>query len=90
MPNDDLCDLPSPLQRDGATGRILEGRYQIDELDAVRGEHIIERIGHDSIVGANAVVTKDVPPHSLVAGIPAKVVRTLEGKPLLTHVETKA
>lgn len=30
-------------------------------------------IGHDSIIGANAVVTKDVPPHSLVFGNPAVV-----------------
>lgn len=30
-------------------------------------------IGHDSIIGANAVVTKDVPPHSLVFGNPAIV-----------------
>lgn len=28
-------------------------------------------IGHDSIIGANAVVTKDIPPHSLVFGNPA-------------------
>jgi len=31
-------------------------------------------IGHHSIVGANAVVTKDIPPYSIVAGSPAKVV----------------
>jgi len=33
------------------------------------------RIGHDSVVGAGSVVTKDVPPRTLVAGVPAKVVR---------------
>jgi len=32
-------------------------------------------IGHDSIVGANSVVTKDVPPHTVVAGNPAKVIK---------------
>ena len=32
-------------------------------------------IGEGSVVAAGAVVTKDVPPHSLVAGNPAKVVR---------------
>jgi acetyltransferase-like isoleucine patch superfamily enzyme len=32
------------------------------------------RIGHHAIVGANAVVTKDVEPHSIVAGAPARVV----------------
>jgi len=30
-------------------------------------------IGHDSIIGANAVVTHDVPPNSLVSGNPAIV-----------------
>jgi len=30
-------------------------------------------IGHHSVVGAGAVVTKDVPPYSIVAGVPAKV-----------------
>ena len=35
-------------------------------------------IGHDSVVAANAVVTKDVPPHSLVGGIPAKVLKRLD------------
>lgn len=33
------------------------------------------RIGKGSIVGAGAVVTKDVPPYSIVAGVPAKVIK---------------
>jgi maltose O-acetyltransferase len=33
------------------------------------------RIGHDAVVAAGSVVTKDVPPASLVAGVPARVVR---------------
>jgi maltose O-acetyltransferase len=35
------------------------------------------RIGDGSVVGAGAVVTKDVPPRSFAAGVPAKVVRAL-------------
>jgi len=35
------------------------------------------RIGTHSIVAAGAVVTKDVPAHSLVAGVPAKVIKEI-------------
>ena len=34
-------------------------------------------IGERAIVGAGAVVTKDVPPNSIVAGVPAKVIKKL-------------
>ena len=34
-------------------------------------------IGDHSVVAAGAVVTKDVPPHSLVAGVPAKVIKQI-------------
>jgi acetyltransferase-like isoleucine patch superfamily enzyme len=33
-------------------------------------------IGERALVGAGSVVTRDVPPHSLVAGNPARVIRT--------------
>lgn len=34
-------------------------------------------IGHHSVVAAGAVVTKDVPPHSLVAGVPAIIIKQI-------------
>jgi len=34
-------------------------------------------IGAHSVVAAGAVVTKDVPPHSLVAGVPAKIIKKI-------------
>lgn len=33
-------------------------------------------VGEGSVVSANAVVTKDVPPHCLVGGVPAKILKT--------------
>lgn len=35
------------------------------------------RIGKHSVVAAGAVVTKDVPPNTVVAGVPARVIREL-------------
>ncbi|MGD9930649.1 MAG: DapH/DapD/GlmU-related protein [Mangrovibacterium sp.] len=43
-------------------------------------------IGENSIVAANAVVTKDVPPNCIVAGNPAKIVKTdIDKAPRLFH-----
>lgn len=36
------------------------------------------KIGDNVIIGANAVVTKDVPSNSVVAGVPAKIIKTLK------------
>jgi acetyltransferase-like isoleucine patch superfamily enzyme len=37
-------------------------------------------IGEDAIVGAGSVVTRDVPPHAIVAGNPARILRFIEKK----------
>ena len=42
-------------------------------------------IGKNSIIGAGAVVTKNVPPNSIFAGNPAKLVKTLEDKDFNTR-----
>ena len=44
-------------------------------------------VGENSIVGAGSVVTKDVPPNSIVAGNPARVLRSLAEPVELTHAQ---
>lgn len=59
--------------------RVLfsKGPVVIEE-DAWIGEAVVimpnVRIGKGAVVGANAVVTRDVPRYSIVAGVPARVI----------------
>jgi acetyltransferase-like isoleucine patch superfamily enzyme len=43
-------------------------------------------IGRHSVVAAGSVVTKDVPPYSMVAGVPAQIVRDLKEQQTLEFV----
>jgi carbonic anhydrase/acetyltransferase-like protein (isoleucine patch superfamily) len=48
------------------------------------------RVGTGSIIGAGSIVTKDVPPYSLVVGIPARKVRDIspeEAEELIEHAK---
>jgi serine O-acetyltransferase len=54
---------------------IIEDRVDIGAGVVIAGGITI---GHDSVIGANAVVLKDVPPWSLVVGIPGKVIKSLD------------
>jgi serine O-acetyltransferase len=48
-----------------------------DNVKIFAGAKIIGnvRIGKNSVIGANAVVIKDVPPDSVAVGVPAKVIK---------------
>jgi acetyltransferase-like isoleucine patch superfamily enzyme len=68
----DRTDIPVLDQ-----GRVSRG-IEVDD-NAWLGAHVVvsdgARIGHDSIIGAGAVVRGQIPPFSVAAGVPAKVIR---------------
>jgi acetyltransferase-like isoleucine patch superfamily enzyme len=47
-------------------------------------------IGENAIVGAGSVVTKDVPPNTIVAGNPARVIRSVDNAETESIVAAKA
>ena len=64
---------------------IIEDRVILGAGCAILGPITI---GHDSVVGANSVVSTDIPPYSLVVGMPGRVIKTLDGTQE-THVEVE-
>jgi len=66
-----LDEIPArrPLYSKGPV--IIEDNVWIGEKASIMpGVHI----GKGAIIGANAVVTKNIPPYAIVAGIPAKII----------------
>lgn len=63
--------------------KVVDGKIRI-ENDAWIGAGVIilpnVNIGKFSVIGAGAVVTKDVPPYTVVAGVPAKKIKKFEGR----------
>lgn len=73
-----------PLTRSARDVDILAGAHApiIIEDDVFIGMNCIilkgVTIGHDSVIGAGSVVTRDVPPYSVAVGSPVHVVRRLD------------
>lgn len=72
-------DLPIHAQGTTAGGKIIIGRNCWLGYGAVIccGRGVLE-LGHNSIVAANSVVTTSFPPHSVIAGNPARMVKTYD------------
>lgn len=69
---------PDPDNRSATYGRpvVIENKVWIGINSTILPG---VRIGYGSIVGAGSVVTKDVPPMTIVAGNPARIIKTIEG-----------
>jgi acetyltransferase-like isoleucine patch superfamily enzyme len=67
-------------------GITAEGIVIEDDVWVGAGAIITDgvRVGQGAVIAAGAVVTKDVPPHTVVAGTPAKVIKTIDGSDLAT------
>lgn len=70
---------PNPDNRSATYGKpiIIEDKVWIGIASTVLPG---VRIGYGAIVGANSVVTRDVPPMTVVAGNPAKFIKKIETK----------
>ena len=72
------ADPNRPIIEQGITA---EGIVVEDDVWVGSGAIITDgvTIGRGAVVAAGAVVTKDVPPHTVVGGVPARVLKTIDG-----------
>lgn len=72
-------DPARPMVEQGITA---EGIVVEDDVWIGAGAILTDgvRVGRGAVVAAGAVVTQDVPPHKVVGGVPARILRTIDGK----------
>jgi len=73
-----FADPARPFVEQGITAR---GIVVEDDVWIGSGAIVTDgvRVGKGAVVAAGAVVTSDVPPHTVVGGVPAKVLRQIDG-----------
>lgn len=72
-----ISDPNKPFTEQGITA---EGITIEDDVWLGSGAIVTDgvHIGKGAVVAAGAVVTRDVPPHAIVAGVPARVIKTIK------------
>lgn len=81
-PNVDIYTVNHPLTASGRRANLAQGHPVMIGHDVwIGGRAVITpgvTIGNNVVIAAGAVVTHDMPDNTLVAGVPAKVIRQLE------------
>jgi acetyltransferase-like isoleucine patch superfamily enzyme len=90
--NNHVFDDPNrPIRNQGNT---YKGVSIGDDCWLGTGVKVVDgvTIGRGSVIGAGAVVTKDLPPYSIAVGVPAKVIgqRKPDESPQLTELEGRS
>lgn len=79
------CRIQQNVTIGGTSGKedvpVLGNRVQVGAGAMVLGPI---HVGDNAIIGANAVVTKDIPANAVVAGVPAKIIRFREPNDRMT------
>jgi serine O-acetyltransferase len=64
------------VKRGGVNAPVIKGHVDIGVGAKILGDITIEE---HALIGANAVVTKDVPAYAIVAGVPGKIIGSTKG-----------
>ena len=73
--NFERIDIPIKVQKHVPGTIVIENNVWI-------GAHVVilpnVKIGHATVIGAGSIVTKDIPPFSVAAGNPARIIKSRE------------
>lgn len=68
-------DVQTPIRKQGSSKKMIvieDNVWLAANVNVMPGV----RIGEGSVIGAGAVVTKDIPPYSIAVGVPARIIKS--------------